>query len=146
MVLIIVDKPQEWTSHDVVGKLRRIVGTPPSWSRRNLGPDGNWRIGAEWARQQTCWALSEPLTSPTTRQFAFRIATTTDDAEGELTSAVDAGYLLESGQQQIPEQVARLTGEIMQRPEFSQRDQGEWVSAPTSGSGRVRTWSSPNAR
>ncbi len=114
--LIIVDKPQEWTSHDVVGKLRRIVGTRRVGHGGTLDPMATGVLVCGVGKATKLLGLIGATDKSYDATISLGIATTTDDAEGELTSAVDAGYLLESGQQQIHEQVARLTGEIMQRP------------------------------
>ena len=102
--LIIVDKPQEWTSHDVVGKLRRIVGTRRVGHGGTLDPMATGVLVCGVGKATKLLGLIGATDKSYDATIRLGIATTADDAEGELTSAVDAGYLLESGQQQIHEQ------------------------------------------
>ncbi|MFE0151261.1 tRNA pseudouridine(55) synthase TruB [Nonomuraea sp. NPDC059007] len=111
--LIIVDKPAEWTSHDVVGKLRRIAGTRRVGHAGTLDPmaTGVLVIGVEKAtRLLGHLALTEKVYEATIRLGA---TTNTDDAEGEvLTSASAAGV----AQEAVLAGVAALSGPIMQVP------------------------------
>ncbi|MFI9555084.1 tRNA pseudouridine(55) synthase TruB [Nonomuraea endophytica] len=111
--LIIVDKPAEWTSHDVVGKLRRIAGTRRVGHAGTLDPmaTGVLVIGVEKAtRLLGHLALTEKVYEATIRLGA---TTNTDDAEGEvLTTASAAGVAEEA----VLAGVAALSGPIMQVP------------------------------
>ncbi|MFI6903555.1 tRNA pseudouridine(55) synthase TruB [Nonomuraea sp. NPDC050394] len=111
--LIIVDKPAEWTSHDVVGKLRRIAGTRRVGHAGTLDPmaTGVLVIGVEKAtRLLGHLALTEKVYEATIRLGA---TTNTDDAEGEvLTTAPAAGV----AQEAVLAGVAALSGPIMQVP------------------------------
>ncbi|MEV4893528.1 tRNA pseudouridine(55) synthase TruB [Nonomuraea sp. NPDC059023] len=111
--LIIVDKPAEWTSHDVVGKLRRIAGTRRVGHAGTLDPmaTGVLVIGVEKAtRLLGHLALTEKVYEATIRLGA---TTNTDDAEGEvLTTASAAGV----AQEAVLAGVAALSGPIMQVP------------------------------
>src|ERR1700741_2374736 len=93
--LVVVDKPAGMTSHDVVGRLRRLLGT------RKIGhagtPDpmatGGLVLGVERAtRLLGHLALDTKSYTATVRLGA---TTSTDDAEGEITAATDAGGVTE---------------------------------------------------
>lgn len=110
--LIIVDKPAEWTSHDVVGKLRGIAGTRRVGHAGTLDPmaTGVLVIGVEKAtRLLGHLALTEKVYEARIR---LGVTTNTDDAEGEVltTTPVDVG------EADIRTGIAALTGKIMQVP------------------------------
>jgi tRNA pseudouridine55 synthase len=111
--LVIVDKPGGMTSHDVVARVRRLAGTRKVGHAGTLDPmaTGVLVVGVEKATR-----LLGYLTL-TEKEYAATIrlgqATSTDDAEGELTgSAPAAGVSAEA----IAKAVAGLTGEILQVP------------------------------
>ncbi|MET9337632.1 tRNA pseudouridine(55) synthase TruB [Nonomuraea sp. NPDC003804] len=111
--LIIVDKPADWTSHDVVGKMRRIAGTRRVGHAGTLDPmaTGVLVIGVEKAtRLLGHLALTEKVYEATIR---LGVTTNTDDAEGEViaTAATD-GVTAEA----VRKGIEALTGRIMQVP------------------------------
>ncbi|GAA3412732.1 tRNA pseudouridine(55) synthase TruB [Streptosporangium vulgare] len=111
--LIIVDKPAEWTSHDVVAKLRGIAGTRKVGHAGTLDPmaTGVLVVGVEKAtRLLGHLALTEKGYDATIR---LGQSTNTDDAEGEIIATVSAAEVAEEG---IRKGVAALTGPIMQIP------------------------------
>ncbi|WP_049573866.1 tRNA pseudouridine(55) synthase TruB [Nonomuraea sp. SBT364] len=111
--LIIVDKPAEWTSHDVVAKLRRLAGTRRVGHAGTLDPmaTGVLVVGVEKAtRLLGHLALTEKVYETTIR---LGVTTNTDDAEGLVTATVSASGV---SPERVHEGVAALTGEIMQIP------------------------------
>ncbi|GAA3701697.1 tRNA pseudouridine(55) synthase TruB [Nonomuraea antimicrobica] len=111
--LIIVDKPGEWTSHDVVAKMRRIAGTRRVGHAGTLDPmaTGVLVVGVEKAtRLLGHLMLTEKVYEATIR---LGVSTNTDDAEGEVTATVTAAGVTAA---EIHKGVAALTGEIMQIP------------------------------
>ncbi|WP_327584542.1 tRNA pseudouridine(55) synthase TruB [Nonomuraea sp. NBC_00507] len=111
--LIIVDKPAEWTSHDVVAKMRRIAGTRRVGHAGTLDPmaTGVLVIGVEKAtRLLGHLTLTEKVYETTIR---LGVSTNTDDAEGEVTATASAAGVTAA---EIHKGVAALTGEIMQVP------------------------------
>ena len=111
--LVIVDKPAGWTSHDVVGRLRRLAGTRRVGHAGTLDPmaTGVLVLGVEKAtRLLGHLALTRKVYEATIR---LGQATVTDDAEGEVTEAADAAHLRDA---QIVAAIGALTGEIMQVP------------------------------
>ncbi len=111
--LVVVDKPAGWTSHDVVGRMRRLAGTRRVGHAGTLDPmaTGVLVLGVEKAtRLLGHLALTRKVYKATIR---LGQATLTDDAEGEITAAAPAGHLAEA---RVLAEVGRLTGEIMQVP------------------------------
>jgi tRNA pseudouridine55 synthase len=111
--LIVVDKPPGLTSHDVVGRIRKLAGTRRVGHAGTLDPmaTGVLVVGVEKATR-----LLGHLTL-TEKQYAATIrlgqATSTDDAEGEVISATPAGQLASDA---LLAAVAALRGEISQVP------------------------------
>ncbi|MGC0414684.1 tRNA pseudouridine(55) synthase TruB [Embleya sp. AB8] len=111
--LVIVDKPAGLTSHDVVGRLRRIAGTRRVGHAGTLDPmaTGVLVIGIEKAtRLLGHLALTEKEYEGTIR---LGQRTVTDDAEGEITESGPAGQVTDAA---IAAGVAELTGPILQVP------------------------------
>src|SRR2546423_183269 len=111
--LVIVDKPAGLTSHDVVGRLRRIFGTRRVGHAGTLDPmaTGVLVLGVEKGTK-----LLGPL-AMRDKAYAATIrlgtATTTDDAEGEPLSTVDASTVDEAA---MRAGMAALTGALEQVP------------------------------
>lgn len=111
--LIVVDKPAGWTSHQVVGRLRRILGTRKVGHAGTLDPmaTGVLLVGVGRAtRLLGHLALTDKSYDATIRLGA---ATTTDDAEGEVTEARGADGL---EQARIEAAMASYRGRISQVP------------------------------
>ena len=111
--LVIVDKPAGWTSHDVVGRMRRLAGTRRVGHAGTLDPmaTGVLVLGVEKAtRLLGHLALTRKTYSATIRLGQNTI---TDDAEGEVISTRSAAQVTEAA---IREVIATLTGEIQQVP------------------------------
>lgn len=111
--LIIVDKPPGWTSHDVVARVRRLVGTRRVGHAGTLDPmaTGVLVVGVEKAtRLLGHLALTEKEYLATIR---LGQATDSGDAEGTVVASADASVLdIEA----VREGAAAFTGEIMQVP------------------------------
>ena len=111
--LVVVDKPAGMTSHDVVGRCRRIFGTRKVGHAGTLDPmaTGVLVIGIERATKIL------GLLSGTSKSYAATIrlgqSTSTDDAEGEVLEDVPAGQVTDDA---IRDGIASLRGEIAQRP------------------------------
>jgi tRNA pseudouridine55 synthase len=111
--LVIVDKPSGWTSHDVVARIRRLVGTRRVGHAGTLDPmaTGVLVVGIEKAtRLLGHLALTEKEYLATIR---LGQATDTGDAGGTVVSAAPAGGLTLA---QVRAAAASLTGEIQQVP------------------------------
>ncbi|MGC4154389.1 MAG: tRNA pseudouridine(55) synthase TruB [Propionicimonas sp.] len=111
--LIVVDKPAGWTSHQVVGRLRRILGTRKVGHAGTLDPmaTGLLLVGVGRAtRLLGHLALTGKSYHATIRLGA---TTTTDDAEGEVIEAHGADGLEEA---KIDVAMAAYRGRISQVP------------------------------
>ncbi|MGJ9422739.1 tRNA pseudouridine(55) synthase TruB [Aeromicrobium sp. CF3.5] len=111
--LVVVDKPAGWTSHDVVGRMRRLAGTRKVGHSGTLDPmaTGVLVLGINRATR-----LLGHLTLVDKEYLAtIRLgqSTVTDDAEGEIVAEAAAGSVDETA---LREAVAGLTGEIEQVP------------------------------
>src|SRR5262245_40215286 len=111
--LVVVDKPAGITSHDVVGRCRRIFGTRKVGHAGTLDPmaTGVLVVGIDRATK-----ILGMLTA-TDKSYAATIrlgqTTSTEDAEGEVLQTVPATGIDEA---QIEVAVAALRGEVDQVP------------------------------
>jgi tRNA pseudouridine55 synthase len=111
--LVVVDKPAGITSHDVVGRCRRIFGTRKVGHAGTLDPmaTGVLVVGIERATKIL------GLLTTTDKSYAATIrlgqTTSTEDAEGEIHQTVPADAVTDD---QISAAVAALRGEIDQVP------------------------------
>jgi tRNA pseudouridine55 synthase len=111
--LALLDKPAGWTSHQVVGRIRRLAGTRKVGHAGTLDPmaTGLLIIGVEKATRLLGYlALSDKAYEATIR---LGISTITDDAEGEVVTTVGAVGLDEA---EIEAAMAELRGDILQVP------------------------------
>ncbi|HET7279374.1 MAG TPA: tRNA pseudouridine(55) synthase TruB [Dermatophilaceae bacterium] len=111
--LLVVDKPQGWTSHDVVARSRRICGTRKVGHAGTLDPmaTGVLVIGIGRATRLLTFLVGSDKDYSATIRLGQ--STVTDDAEGEVTDAAGAAGVTESD---VRRAVATLTGEIQQVP------------------------------
>ncbi len=94
--LAILDKPAGWTSHQVVGRIRRLAGTRKVGHAGTLDPmaTGVLIVGVEKATRLLGYlALSDKVYEATIR---LGIGTITDDAEGEVVTTSGAADLGEA--------------------------------------------------
>ncbi|NYI46834.1 tRNA pseudouridine55 synthase [Nocardioides aromaticivorans] len=111
--LVVVDKPGGMTSHAVVARVRRTLGTRKVGHAGTLDPmaTGVLVLGVERAtRLLGHLMLTEKAYTATVRLGA---STTTDDAEGEVTATTDASHLTEA---QVRDALGAFAGEIDQVP------------------------------
>ena len=108
-----MDKPQGWTSHDVVARLRRIAGTRKVGHAGTLDPmaTGVLVVGINRATRLLTYIVGTGKTYTATIRLGQ--STLTDDAEGEVTAEHIAAAVTD---EQIAAAVADLTGDIMQVP------------------------------
>jgi tRNA pseudouridine55 synthase len=111
--LLLVDKPAGWTSHDVVGRVRRLARTRKVGHAGTLDPmaTGVLVLGIGRAtRLLGHLALNEKAYDATVRLGA---TTVTDDAEGEVVELRDASAVTDA---ELAAAVRALTGAIEQVP------------------------------
>ena len=111
--LVIVDKPAGMTSHDVVGRCRRLFGTRKVGHAGTLDPmaTGVLVVGIERATKILGLLTATDKTYVATIRLGQ--TTSTEDAEGEVLQTVSAAFVDDS---QIDSAVAALRGEIDQVP------------------------------
>ncbi|MGY4652024.1 tRNA pseudouridine55 synthase [Mycobacterium sp. URHB0021] len=111
--LVVVDKPRGMTSHDVVGRCRRIFGTRKVGHAGTLDPmaTGVLIVGIDRATK----ILGQLTATDKSYDATMRLgqATSTDDAEGEVLRTVPAQHI---DGNQIHGAVAALRGDIDQIP------------------------------
>lgn len=114
--ILVIDKPGSMTSHDVVARARRILGTRKVGHAGTLDPmaTGVLILGAGRAtRLLGHLALRDKSYLATVRLGA---STVTDDVEGDVIAAAPAQAVQALDDADIEAALARLVGTIQQRP------------------------------
>ncbi len=116
--LVIVDKPAGWTSHDVVGKLRRFYGQRRVGHAGTLDPDATGVLLVGLGRVTRLLRFLQETTKTYEARVVFGIATDSLDASGAVLERAEMpltraqveqasrGFLGES--QQIPPMVSAI--------------------------------------
>lgn len=114
--LLVIDKAPGMTSHDVVARVRRIMGTRKVGHAGTLDPmaTGVLVLGIERATKLLGHLALDRKTYLATLYLGA--ATITDDAEGERVSTADTTALAKVTDEAIAAGIADLTGEIEQVP------------------------------
>jgi tRNA pseudouridine55 synthase len=114
--LVLIDKPSDWTSHDVVAKLRKIAGTRRVGHAGTLDPmaTGLLLIGINSATKLLTFLVGEDKTYYATIRLGA--ATITDDKESEFTSVADPQSVRAITAEKIENALANLRGDIQQIP------------------------------
>ena len=114
--ILLVDKPQGMTSHDVVARVRRGIGTRKVGHAGTLDPmaTGLLVLGINSSTRLLTWVVGLDKQYLATIRLGF--ATTTDDAEGEALDTATSGSIEAISDDAITAGLARLTGDILQRP------------------------------
>lgn len=111
--VVLVDKPAGWTSHDVVGRIRKLAGTRKVGHAGTLDPmaTGVLVVGINRATRLLTHIVGVSKTYTATIRLG--LSTTTDDADGEL---VETRFANAVTSERLQEEVAALTGAIDQVP------------------------------
>ncbi|NKX49869.1 tRNA pseudouridine(55) synthase TruB [Arthrobacter deserti] len=111
--LVIVDKPQGWTSHDVAGRRRRLAGTRKVGHAGTLDPmaTGVLVVGINRATRLLTYIVGTSKTYTATIRLGQ--STITGDAEGEVGTETIAAAVSEDA---IRTGAAALAGPISQVP------------------------------
>ncbi|MGN6273260.1 MAG: tRNA pseudouridine(55) synthase TruB [Protaetiibacter sp.] len=111
--ILLVDKPRGVTSHDVVARARRVLGTRKVGHAGTLDPmaTGLLLLGVDSATRLLTYLVG--LDKEYTATIQLGVATDTDDAEGEVVARVDASRVTDAA---IASGIAALTGGIEQVP------------------------------
>ncbi|MEE0238078.1 MAG: tRNA pseudouridine(55) synthase TruB [Pauljensenia sp.] len=111
--LVVIDKPQGLTSHDVVARVRRLAHTRKVGHGGTLDPmaTGVLVLGIGKATKLLTWVSGHSKEYRATIRFG--ISTNTDDAEGVATAAKGCACLSDAD---LEAAFAPLRGDIMQVP------------------------------
>jgi len=114
--VLLVDKPGGITSHDVVARARRALGTRKIGHAGTLDPmaTGLLILGVEGATRLLTFIVGLDKTYEATIRLG--VTTDTDDAEGVETARADAAALAAITPERIATGVEALTGPISQVP------------------------------
>jgi tRNA pseudouridine55 synthase len=111
--LVVVDKPAGVTSHDVVGRCRRIFGTRKVGHAGTLDPMATGVLVVGIERATKILGLLTATDKSYSATMRLGQSTSTEDAEGEVLQSVSADGVTDA---QIYAAVASLRGEIAQVP------------------------------
>jgi tRNA pseudouridine55 synthase len=114
--LVIVDKPAGLTSHDVVGRLRRLLGTRKIGHAGTLDPMATGVLVLGVGRATRLLGHLALDTKAYTATIRLGAATDTDDAEGRTISQADPAEAAEVPRVAVLAGMAALTGVIQQVP------------------------------
>lgn len=114
--VLLVDKPSGITSHGVVARTRRALGTRKVGHAGTLDPmaTGLLILGIGSATRLLTWIVGLDKTYETTIRLGA--ASSTDDAEGELGPVASVEARASVSDDAIAREAAALTGAILQRP------------------------------
>ncbi|MBA3266090.1 MAG: tRNA pseudouridine(55) synthase TruB [Nocardioidaceae bacterium] len=111
--LLVVDKPADWTSHDVVARCRRLTGTRKVGHAGTLDPmaTGVLVVGVGRATR----LLGRLALSSKTYEATIRLgqSTVSDDSQGEVTASATASHLTD---RDVEVAAAGFVGDIEQVP------------------------------
>jgi tRNA pseudouridine55 synthase len=111
--LLLVDKPQDWTSHDVVARSRRLLATRKVGHAGTLDPMATGVLVLGVGRATRLLTFLVGCDKDYCATVRLGQATLTDDAEGEVTAAAGAAG---TSRDDVLTAVATLTGDIQQVP------------------------------
>jgi tRNA pseudouridine55 synthase len=111
--IVVVDKPAGWTSHDVVGRIRRLAGTRKVGHAGTLDPMATGVLVVGVGRATRILGHLAGTTKSYDTTIRLGATTTTDDAEGETLASADAGGI---GRGDIERVAATFVGDIEQVP------------------------------
>lgn len=114
--ILLVDKAEGWTSHDVVARSRRALGTKKVGHAGTLDPmaTGLLTLGAGPATRLLTYMVGLDKTYTTTIRLGA--STLTDDREGELLAVADPALLEAIDTAALTAAALELTGPILQSP------------------------------
>ena len=114
--LVLIDKPQGWTSHDVVAKLRKITGTRRVGHAGTLDPmaTGLLLIGINSATKLLTFLVGEDKTYFATIRLGA--STITDDKESEVLEYGDDKKIHALNEASVEKALEKFRGSIMQVP------------------------------
>lgn len=114
--MLLIDKEEGWTSHDVVARTRRLMNTRKVGHAGTLDPmaTGLLVLGVGASTRLLTFLVGLPKVYSATIRLGAE--TVTDDREGEVTLAADPEQILGLATERIEAGIQKLTGNIMQAP------------------------------
>ena len=114
--LVLIDKPTSWTSHDVVAKVRKAVGTKKVGHAGTLDPlaTGLLVLGIESGTKLLTFLVGADKTYEATIRLGQQ--TISDDSESEVIANASAEEIAKLSDEDIAREIAKLTGVLMQTP------------------------------
>ena len=114
--VLLVDKPRDWTSHDVVARVRRLAGTRKVGHAGTLDPMATGLLVLGLGASTRLLTYVVGLDKEYTATIRLGASTTTDDAEGEVLGFAPADQLARVSDEAIEEGITTLRGHISQVP------------------------------
>ena len=114
--LVLIDKPTDWTSHDVVAKVRKAVGTKKVGHAGTLDPlaTGLLVLGIDSGTKLLTFLVGADKTYEATIRLGQQ--TVSDDSQSDVIFTADQEHISKLRESDINLEVAKLTGVIMQTP------------------------------
>ena len=114
--LVLIDKPTGWTSHDVVAKVRKAIGTKKVGHAGTLDPlaTGLLVLGIESGTKLLTFLVGVDKTYEATIRLGQQ--TISDDSESEVIATASPDQIAKLSDEDIALEIAKLTGVIMQTP------------------------------
>ncbi len=113
--VLLVDKPTDWTSHDVVGWVRRQVGVKRVGHAGTLDPLATGLlivlVGREFTKLQDSFMKQDKIYEVTAK---FGVTTDSYDSQGAVVSEVDWTGVKKITRQQVEEAMQQFLGESNQ--------------------------------
>jgi tRNA pseudouridine55 synthase len=114
--LVLIDKPEGWTSHDVVARIRKVANTRRVGHAGTLDPmaTGLLVLGIESATKLLTFIVGADKTYMATIRLGA--STITDDRESDFLEQASAEVVSKVTTEQILDAIAELSGDIEQVP------------------------------
>lgn len=114
--LLLVDKPEGITSHDVVGRVRKLLGTRKVGHAGTLDPmaTGLLVLGIESGTKLLTFIVGKDKTYEATIRLGS--STVTDDREGDVLTSATPEQIAAVSEESILSGILKLTGVIQQKP------------------------------
>ncbi len=110
--ILLIDKPEGWTSHDVVAKLRGVLHERRAGHSGTLDPMATGLLVLFFGRATRAVEFAEADVKVYRAGIRFGVTTDTQDITGRVLSEADADFTAE----QLDEVLQRFRGDILQLP------------------------------
>lgn len=110
--ILLIDKPEGWTSHDVVAKLRGVLHERRAGHSGTLDPLATGLLVLFFGRATRAVEFAEADVKEYRAGIRFGVTTDTQDITGRVLSERDADFTAE----QLDEALRRFRGDILQLP------------------------------